>query len=145
MVKEPRRPNIEFVKEDYNPFKLIKEILSEKAKIKIKSKEMKDFPKINPDKYTVTESGQIIKPQKSSTTDEDKAKLDGHVEGSKTVDLELIHIINNIVKYRDDEETKKDEYETAVLKLARYWEKLGKIELAEWTLAQIGVNAWIPQ
>lgn len=103
---------------------------------------MKDFQKINPDKYTVTESGQIINPQ---TTDEDKAKLDGYFEGKKTVDLELIHIINDIVQYRDDEETRKDEYETAVFKLARYWEKLGKVELAEWTVAQIGVNAWTPQ
>lgn len=103
---------------------------------------MTDFPKINPDKYTVTESGQIIK---SHTTDEDKAKLDGHVEDKKTVDLELIHIINDIIKYHNDEETRKNEYETAVLKLARYWEKLGKIELAEWTLAQIGINAWTIQ
>lgn len=73
------------------------------------------------------------------------AFIHGLIEGLKTVDLELIHIINDIIKYHDDEETKKDEYETAVLKLARYWEKLGKIELAEWTLAQIGVNAWTPQ
>lgn len=69
----------------------------------------------------------------------------GIAEGRKEVDLELIHIINDIVKYRDDEETRNDEYETAVWKLARYWEKLGKIELAEWTLAQIGVNAWTIQ
>lgn len=55
----------------------------------------------------------------------------------------LIKLTLSLIRWKSEKNEK--EYEKEIYNLVKFFEEIGKIELAEYALAQIGVNAWTLQ
>ena len=65
------------------------------------------------------------------------------IASAKTENEKLTKLTLSLIRWKSEKNEK--EYEKEIYNLVKYFEEIGKIELAEYVLAQIGVNAWMPQ
>lgn len=62
------------------------------------------------------------------------------IDTAKTENEKLTKLTLSLIRWKSEKNEKK--YEEEIQNLVKYFEEIGKIELAEFALAQIGINAW---